>query len=298
MYVIKMKTIISYLAVIAIIIASFGIINLNSRQAVVSSTNGSVDSVCVPILMYHSIMKSNSKNGRFIVTESQLEDDLKYLKENNYTTIVMEDLINYVYNNKPLPEKPVILTFDDGYYNNYVYAYPLLKKYDFKGVLSIIGYYTDMYTENGEKNENYSHITWDDINEMLSSGTFEFQNHSYNLHTLDKGRNGSKKKKGESKEAYRKMLSEDLEKLQTEFKSNTGIELTTYTYPFGSVSSDSYDIIKDLGFKCSLSCESGVNTVTKDPECLYMLKRTIRTPSASARKILSQGSKIKGKTGN
>ena len=68
MYVIKMKTIISYLAVIAIIIASFGIINLNSRQAVVSSTNGSVDSVCVPILMYHSIMKSRSKTGRVIVT--------------------------------------------------------------------------------------------------------------------------------------------------------------------------------------------------------------------------------------
>jgi len=288
MYVIKMKTIISYLAVIAIIIASFGIIQLNSKDAVPSSNETSVDSVCVPILMYHNIMKSNNQNGRFIVTEKQFEDDLKYLKENNYTTIVMEDLINYVYNNEPLPEKPVILTFDDGYYNNYVYAHPLLKEYGYKGVLSVIGYYTDMYTENGEKNENYSHITWNDIKDMIDSDTFEFQNHSYNLHTIDKGRNGSKKKKGESKEAYTKTLSDDLGKLQTEFKNNTGVDLTTYTYPFGSVSTDSYDIIKDLGFKCSLSCESGVNTITKDPECLYMLKRTIRTPSSSAKQILTK----------
>lgn len=288
MYVIKMKTIISYLAVVAIIVASFGIIRLNSQQAVPSSNEGSAGSVCVPILMYHNIMKTNSKNGRFIVTEQQLEEDLKYLKENNYTTVVMEDLINYVYNNEPLPEKPVILSFDDGYYNNYVYAHPLLKEYGYKGVLSVIGYYTDMYTENGEKNENYSHITWNDIKDMINSDTFEFQNHSYNLHTIDKGRNGSKKKKGESKEAYTKTLTEDLGKLQTEFKNNTGIDLTTYTYPFGSVSTDSYSIIKDLGFKCSLSCESGVNTITKDPECLYMLKRTIRTPSASAKQILEK----------
>lgn len=288
MYVIKMKTIISYLAAIAVIIASIGIIKLNSENSVPSSSETSVDSVCVPIIMYHNIMKNNEQNSRFIVTEKQFEEDLKYLKENNYTTIVMEDLINYVYDNKPLPEKPVILTFDDGYYNNYVYAYPLLKEYGFKGVLSIIGYYTDLYSENGEKNPNYSHLTWEDINEMINSGTFEFQNHSYNLHTIDNGRNGSKKKKGESKEDYKKTLSEDLNKLQNEFKENTGFELTTYTYPFGSVSTDSYDIIKELGFKCSLSCESGVNTITKDPQCLYMLKRTIRTPSVSAKQILSK----------
>ena len=263
MYVIKMKTIISYIAVVAIIIASFGIIKLNSAEAVPSSMENSIDSVCVPIIMYHNIMKTNTSNGRFIVTEKQFEEDLKFLKENNYTTIVMEDLINYVY------------------------AHPLMKEYGYKGVLSIIGYYTDMYTENGEKNVNYSHITWNDIKDMLDSETFEFQNHSYNLHSIDKGRNGSKKKKGESKAEYTKILTEDLGKLQTEFKDNIGIELTTYTYPFGSVSTDSYDIIKDLGFKCSLSCESGINTITKDPECLYMLKRTIRTPSSSVQKILN-----------
>lgn len=291
MYVIKMKSIISYLAVIALIIASFGIINISRKNAgelTAVATEETVDGVCVPIIMYHNILKTNKKDGRFIITASQLEEDLAYLEKSGYSTVVMDDLVNYVYNNKPLPEKPIVLTFDDGYYNNYVYAYPLLKKHNFRGVLSIIGYYTDMYSENGEKNEKYSHVTWDDVKEMTSSGVIEIQNHSYNLHSLDKGRNGSKKKKGESKEAYGKMLSEDLGKLQSEIKEHLEITPSTYTYPFGSVSEDSYKIVKDMGFKCSLSCESGINVVSKDKNCLYMMKRCIRTPSSSVEQILNK----------
>lgn len=288
MYVIKMKTIISYFAIASMIVAAFGFIQFSSKNAVPSSTESATDTVCVPIIMYHNILKSNSRSSKFIVTENQFEEDLKYLKEKGYNTVVMEDLVAYVYDNKPLPEKPIVLSFDDGYYNNYVYAYPLLKEYGFKGVLSVIGYYTDLYTENGEKNENYSHVTWDDIKEMSTSGVIELQNHSYNLHSTDKGRNGSKKKKGESQDEYKKVLTEDLKKLQTNFKEKMNQTPTTYTYPFGSVSEASYDIIKEMGFKCSLSCESGINNVSKDENCLYMMKRCIRTPSISVEKILTK----------
>ncbi len=288
MYVIKMKTIISYFAIVAMIVAAFGFIQFSSKKAVPSSTESATDTVCVPIIMYHNILKTNSRSSKFIVTENQFEEDLKYLKEKGYNTVVMEDLVAYVYDNKPLPEKPIVLSFDDGYYNNYVYAYPLLKEYGYRGVLSVIGYYTDLYTENGEKNENYSHVTWDDIKEMSTSGVIELQNHSYNLHSTDKGRNGSKKKKGESQEEYKKVLTEDLKKLQTNFEEKMNQTPSTYTYPFGSVSEASYDIIKEMGFKCSLSCESGINNVSKDENCLYMMKRCIRTPSVSVEKILTK----------
>ncbi len=288
MYVIKMKTIISYFAIVAMIVAAFGFIQFSSKEAVPSSTESATDTVCVPIIMYHNILKSNSRSSKFIVTENQFEEDLKYLKEKGYNTVVMEDLVAYVYDNKPLPEKPIVLSFDDGYYNNYVYAYPLLKEYGYRGVLSVIGYYTDLYTENGEKNENYSHVTWDDIKEMSTSGVIELQNHSYNLHSTDKGRNGSKKKRGESQEEYKKILTEDLKKLQTNFEEKMNQTPSTYTYPFGSVSEASYDIIKEMGFKCSLSCESGINNVSKDENCLYMMKRCIRTPSISVEKILTK----------
>ena len=82
----------------------------------------------VPIIMYHSVLKSRSNT--YIVNPSVIENDFKYIKENGYTTITITDLINYVYNDSPLPEKPIIITFDDGHYNNLGYVLPLLEKYD------------------------------------------------------------------------------------------------------------------------------------------------------------------------
>ncbi len=304
MYVIKMKTLIYYFAVFAVVVAGIGVIRLyshNDSTAVTQASAANVqvagddsevlssaksEKVEVPILMYHSILRSTNTHGNYIISEAAFEADLKFLKDNGYTTIVMKDLIDYVYSGKALPNKPVVLTFDDGYFNNFSYAFPLLKKYNSKAVLSVIGYYTDLYTKTPDENPSYSHVTWDNVKKMIDSGLIEMQNHSYNLHTTDKGRNGAKKKQGESLEKYKEMLTADLGKLQEEFKSNTGYTPSTFTYPFGSVSNASFDIVKGMGFKASLSCESGMNTITRDPECLYMLKRYLRTPKKSAESIL------------
>lgn len=307
MFVIKMKTLIYYFAIFAVTLASFGIIKLYGGASSAPATapaptekvlvddvveEDSLESsakkmtVDVPILMYHSILRSTNTHGDYIISEAAFEKDLRFLKENGYTTIVIQDLIDFVEKGTPLPEKPVVLTFDDGYSNNFLYAFPLLKKYDSKAVLSIIGYYTDLYTDTPDQNPSYSHVTWNDVKKMIDSGLVEMQNHSYNLHTTDKGRNGSKKKRGESDEAYKAMLVEDLGKLQDKFKQNTNYTPTTFTYPFGSVSNVSFDIIKEMGFKASLSCESGMNKVSRDNECLYMMKRYLRTPKKSAESIL------------
>lgn len=304
MYVIKIKTVIYYFAVIAVTVASIGIIKFCGSEAQSRPTAAEVNleestakandfaptseegKIDVPILMYHSILKNGGKKSEYIISEAAFESDLKFLKENGYTTILMQDLTDYVYSGKSLPEKPIVLSFDDGYSNNFLYAFPLLKKYNSKAVISIIGYYTDLYSENPDENPSYSHLTWDNINEMISSGLAEFQNHSYNLHTTDKGRNGTKKKRGESAEQYREALTSDLGRLQEEFQKNTGYTPSTFTYPFGSVSNASFDIIKEMGFKATLACESGMNKISRDPECLYMLKRYLRTPSKSAEAIL------------
>mgnify|MGYP002710047223 CR=1 FL=1 len=235
--------------------------------------------ISVPIIMYHSILKS--KSGKYIVNPSTLEDDLKFIKNNGYTTITMTDLINYVYSDYELPEKPIIITFDDGHYNNLTYALPLLEKYDMVAVISIVGKYTDTYTESDEANPNYGYLRWKDINDLMKSGRFEFQNHTYELHNITKNRRGCMKMKGESFEAYKTVLSKDLSKLQQEFSINTGYIPNTFTYPFGAISSDSMDIIKELGFKASLSCNEGINLIIKDPNCLYQLKRYNRPNNLS-----------------
>lgn len=242
----------------------------------------------VPIIMYHSILKDPARSNKYTITPAVLEEDLKYIKANGYETITISDLISYVYADKPLPPKPIILTFDDGHYNNYGYLYPLLEKYDMKAVISIVGSYTDKFSETNEANLNYSYLRWKDINELISSGRIEFQNHTYNLHDNTHGRIGAKKKKGESDDEYKKILEEDINKLQNEFKENTGYVPTCFTYPFGGISNSSLDIIKELGFKASLSCEEGINKITKNPNSLYLLKRYNRPSYVSTYNIFKK----------
>lgn len=247
------------------------------------------NTVRIPILMYHAICESSSKAGKFVITKNAFEDDLKYLKAAGYNTISFSELIDFVENNVPLPENPIMLTFDDGYYNNYCYAYPLLKEYNAKATISIIGKYTDLYSEISEENPNYSHITWEQAREMCDSGLVEIQNHSYNSHTTDNGRNGTKKKNGESIAAYTEYIYSDIGKLQEEINKNLGYTPTVFAYPFGSVSEASYDILKQMGFKATLSCAEKINEIhTGGSDDLYMLGRFLRTNKRSAEAILKK----------
>ena len=239
------------------------------------------EGIKLPIIMYHSVLKDKSKSGKYIISPDVLEKDLEYIESKGYTTITMIDLINYVYNNVPLPQKPILITFDDGHYNNFGYAIPLLKKYNMKAVISIVGEYTDRYSKTDEANLNYSYMRWKDINEAMRDGTIEFQNHSYNMHSNSKGRNGSSKKRGETIEEYKENFINDIMKLQEEFMKKTNYLPNTYTYPFGMVTKESNNFVKEMGFKASLSCTSGINIITKDANCLYLLKRNNRPSGIS-----------------
>ncbi len=234
------------------------------------------DPVAVPIIMYHGLLKDSKLQGKYILSPTVFEEDLKYLKEHGYNTIVVQDLLDYVYRGVPLPEKPIMITFDDGYLNNYVYAFPLLQKYNMKMVLSPVGRYCDQYTESPDTNASYAQVTWAHLKEMMDSGLVEVQNHSYNLHSNSQSRNGAKKNKGESLEEYQTTLRNDLGEMQRKMKEYTGFEPTAFTYPFGAISEASLEVVKELGFQASFSCEEKVNYVTRDPECLYLLGRYLR----------------------
>lgn len=237
------------------------------------------------ILMYHSILDNPDRAGDYVITPKMFEDDLRYLKQSGYETIVTKDLIDYVENGTELPEKSVVITFDDGYYNNYSYAYPLLKKYGMKGVLSVIGYYTEQYSRERTFNNNYSHVTWKMIKEMSDDNVFEIQNHTYNLHNLKK-RKGILKQKTETDREYEKMLKNDIDKNQKLLSINCGITPVAFTCPFGAVNEKALDIIKSMGFKVTYGCEEGVNYITRDPECLYELKRFNRAKDFDISKVL------------
>lgn len=239
-------------------------------------------SVSLPILMYHEVKPL--KSGKDSITPTEFENDLKFLKSSEYTPITMTELIDFVYNKKPLPEKPIIISFDDGYYNNYVYAFPLIKKYNTKIVLSIIGKSTDYFTCDPDKNIDYAHLSWAQLNEMLDSGLVETQNHTYNMHT-------STRANGETKAHYEQALRNDLQKMQDEVRLFTGEVPNTFTSPYGETGDESLTIIKNIGFKASLSCDYGVNLVNHNPESLYGLNRIQRVHGTGAEKSIEGGMK-------
>lgn len=237
--------------------------------------------VPLPIVMYHSILQEARLQGNYVVSPKTLESDFAWLQKNGYHTIVVRDLLNYVNGRAPLPEKPVMITFDDGFYNNYYYAYPLAEKYKDKIVISPVGYYTDQYTGGDADHPNYSYLTWGEIEEMENSGLVEMQNHSYNLHAT-RGRYGAQKLRRESTASYQAVLRQDLEKMQTEMLEHTGQAPTAFVYPFGAVSRESVPVLRELGFQASMNCMKKMNYITRDPECLFGLGRCIRPTGISS----------------
>ena len=232
----------------------------------------------VPIIMYHSITLDNDRCGEYVVSLDQIEDDIEYLKQKDFTPVFVNDLIRYVNYGGELPDKPVILTFDDGFYNNREYLFGLLKKEDYKAVISIVGAYTTDASESGERpSAVYSYLSWKDINEMRESGRYEFCDHSYSMHGLDE-RRGILKKAGETNEEYRHALIKDIDGLQILFEKNCGFRPNVFTYPYGFSSPEAEDTIKALGFEASLGVEEKPNYMVKnDSECLYGLGRYNRS---------------------
>ncbi len=253
----------------------------------VETLKNAEDDVFVPIIMYHSLLKDTSLQNDYTISPMLFEADLKYLKENNYTSVTVADLIDYVYNDKPLPEKCIMLTFDDGYYNNYYYAFPLLKKYECKAVISPIASMTEFYTQNNEISVNYGHISVDNIKEMVQSGYVEIQNHSYDMHRL-KPRMGVNKKKGEAFDSYKSNIEKDIITAQNYLKDNTGISPQCFVYPFGAKCEETEKIIKELGFKCTLTCTEEPNYISKSEESLINLGRYRRDNGESMEALIDR----------
>lgn len=249
---------------------------------------GAPQEIRMPVLMYHSVNSNSKKSGDYVVTPQALENDLKYLHQAGYTTVVMSDIIAYVQDGTPLPAKPVMITFDDGYYNNYLNAFPLLQKYGMRAVISIIVGETDKYSEIDENRENYSHLTWGMVNEMIQSGFIEIQNHTYSLHHTTGSRRGICKNRSESTEQYFEAVGGDLKQAQDRIEEMTGWRPTTFAYPFGSYSKDSQLLLEEVGFTASLGVEGRPFYLSRDPACLIRIPRYNRASGTTAERLLEK----------
>ena len=225
----------------------YKIFSAMSRNAVQTANNARNDGIELPILMYHGILKDTKLQGDYVISPYQFEQDLKMLREKGCHTVTVSNLTDYVYSDKPLPENPVMLTFDDGYYNNYLYAYPLLKKYECSAVISPIAYYSELYSNSDEKQgASYAHCTWQQLAEMQESGLVEVQNHSYNMHSLS-GRKGIQQKQGEGSDEYKLAVKDDILKSQDMLHEKLGTYPQAFVYPFGAYNSVAEELMKVSG---------------------------------------------------
>lgn len=253
------------------------------------ATGGHVDDgTPLPVIMYHHTLKNTPEAlGKFTISPSEFESDLDYLQHHGYQTIVVQDLLDYYDKGTPLPPKPVMITFDDGYESGYAYIYPILKQRKEKMVLSVIGSLADEYSGTENKSLNYSYATWEQLREMSESGVVEVQNHSYHLH--DNEGVGASKRSFESKEEYQKRLMEDLDKNKQRIVDFVGKEPTAFTFPFGSASQTAGEIIWKMGYRVTLGCEEGVNWITADEqESIRKLRRFNRPSGISSEAFFSR----------
>lgn len=242
-------------------------------------------SVSLPVVMYHNI--HSSKKSVYTVTCSQFENDLIAFKNAGYTTVFPSEVIAFVNGSKKLPDKPLIITFDDGRYNNMLYAFPLLKKYNQKAVINIIGAFSEFSTSSGDdSNPNYSHLTWPQIKELADSGCFEIGNHTYNMHQF-KPRFGVDKELDETVGAYKENISNDIMRLQKILKDKCKVTCNVFAYPFGKYNDISKEILLKLGFKMLFTCNEGINTIKAgEPDGLHYLKRINRDCKYTSEELL------------
>ena len=232
----------------------------------------------VPILMYHHL--SEDVTNSEMVSPEQFEAQIRALSEAGYTGVSFDELQAYVLRGEPLPDKPVVITFDDGYESNYTLAYPILQKYGMKAAIFAIGV---SFGKDHYKDTDHAitpHFGAAEAAEMAASGLVSIQSHTYDMHQWPPYESGSAVREnilplpGESEEAYVQALTEDFTRSRALLEDATGLPVDVLAYPAGQYSTLAQVTLQSLGVHVTLSTNPGVNTVVRGlPQTLYAMLR-------------------------
>jgi len=243
-------------------------------------------SVRLPIIMYHSI--DEVSGSVWSLTAQALEEDLRYLRDNGYETVLPRDLAAYADGTGTLPEKPVMLTFDDGYANNLTAALPLLERYQMDAVVSIIGVFMREPTP-GVQPRDSGPMDWEQVAALAASPHIELACHTWDLHrAVEGGRQGCMRLENESVDEYAALFTADIRKFQVKLSAVCGTEALCFTYPHGSVCPEARQLVPALGFRVSMTTDEGCNGLQRGGHFLYGLLRYNRAPERPVQQILEQ----------
>ena len=244
------------------------------------------EEVRLPLVMYHHILADESGCGDYVITPETLEGDLIYLRDHGYTAVGAEDVLRWLDGEGELPDKPIMLTFDDGHESFAYYALPLLEKYDMKAVQAPVAAWADKFTEHPDDDPAYAYMSWPRIAEMAASGRVEIANHSYDMH-LTEPRYGLMKKKGEDEAAYRAALTADLDRSEERLAAACGARPAVYAYPFGAFCPEAERVLAERGYRMVFTCVEQVNVIKRGAAGLLELGRFNRAFRLDREKFFS-----------
>lgn len=228
------------------------------------------EEAALPAIMYHSL---DSEGGAYSTAPENFERHLQALRLEGYTSISLAELKAFALGEGSLPEKPVLITFDDGYENNYSRALPLLEKYNAKAAFFVIGKSVGKSIYDDGKPMT-PHFGLAEALEMEASGFAEVQSHSYNMHQAEGRdpvpvRRGVLKLDSESEREYINNLVEDVSAFAEKVKP-----VYALSYPEGLYSELAELVFAESGISISFCSENRVNTIVQGlPQSLRLLGR-------------------------
>ena len=192
----------------------------------------------IPVLLYHHLAKENEmteeqRHNDSVLSVEQFSDHMKYLYDNRFYTASLYELELYLNGKMILPERTVVITFDDGYRSNTKYAYPVLKKYGFKAAIFLI---TGLI---GEKENVIEHAGWSDLKKC--GDVFTYHSHSHNLHKTQK-------------DGRSLLQTTDSSAIMNDLLISRALISSSYfAYPYGQVSRAGKKALSDAGYRMAFT---------------------------------------------
>lgn len=216
----------------------------------------------VPILMYHKIgdPPPGSRLKSLWVSAREFRDQMTYLKVHGFTPVTFLDIAAHVDEGVPVPEKPVLITFDDGYRNNYENAFPVLREFGFKAVVFLV--VNTVEAENAwhdpATEARISMLTWAQIEDMRAAG-IEFGSHTLNhprLSRLDAAK-----------------AAHEIEESRRLLGKRFGRPPMSFAYPYGDGQDLSalQELVRKAGYRWAVSVHQGKADFKSAPFCLRRL---------------------------
>jgi len=217
----------------------------------------------VAVLMYHDL--TEGKTTKKALSVDVFKKQMELLKTNGFQVIGMKEYSDFILQQGPVPDKAVLITFDDGYESFYKLAYPVLKEYGYPATAFPIVKFID-------ERIGAPKMTWDQMREMQKDG-MTFYSHTYDSHVYaevdEKGKSKPAltarkylidKKRQETDEEAKRRIFEDLSKAEERLKEELGNTDSILSFPYGAFDDIVTDVLESLDIRISFTIKKGLNS--------------------------------------